>query len=432
MLKQHPRGLLVLFFTEMWERFGFYTMLAIYALYMQERLGWSDARKGQFYGGFLGVVYVVPILGGWLGDRVFGPRATVRLGAALLAVGYGALALSSPQALAAFYVGLVLVAFGTGLFKGNMSVLVGNLYPPTSQLKDSAFNIFYMGINLGGLLGPVVATWISSRFGSYNLSFAAAAIGMLLSIGIFEWGRALLAPEHAGGLSLVNGDAGVATDSSRAEDTQRIVTLAALFVISMFFWLGYWQNGLAFTLFAQRSTAASLELGAQRLWLRPESYQAINPAFILLLTPLLVAGFTRARRAGREPSSAWKILAGLSVSGLALLVMVAAGLAGGDGDRPVMSPLWLITLYLLMTTGEILISPMGLSLVSKVAPQRMRGLMMGLWFAGTALGGWLAGALGGYYSDMPHHRYFLLIAGSLFFGALLAFLARRRLDRFGG
>ena len=438
MLGRHPRVLIVLFFTEMWERFGFYTLMAIYVLYMDKALGWSDASKSDFYKWFTFVVYIVPILGGLIGDGRLGHRNTVRLGAVMMTVGYVSLALSSREWLAPFYVGLALVATGTGLFKGNMSVLVGNLYPAASQLKDSAFNIFYMGINLGGLLGPIVATWISSRFGSYNLSFAAAAIGMLLSIAIFQWGRGHLAPVQAGGLSLANGGGDPVARSSRAEDRQRIATLVALFVISMFFWLGYFQNWLTFTLFAERSTATTLHLLPPiggwdgSFTLRPEAYQIFNPAFILLLTPLLVAGFTRARTMGREPSSTWKICAGLIVAGVSLLIMVAAGLGGGDGDRNVMSPLWLISLYLLLTTGELLISPMGLSLVSKVAPQRMRGLMMGLWFGGTAAGGWLAGQLGRYYGDMPHHRYFLLIAALLFFGALLAFLVRRRLDRFGG
>ena len=425
MLGQHPRGLIVLFFTEMWERFGFYTMMAIYVLYMDEKLGWGDARKAEFYGWFLGVVYFVPILGGWLGDRFLGQRATIRLGSVMMAVGYVALAVSSRGWIEPFYLGLILVAVGTGLFKVNISVVVGSLYPLGSPLKDAAFNIFYMGINLGGALGPLAATWVRSRFDSYNLSFAAAAGGMVLSMVIFHWGRRHLAPAAGGGLSLVPAPEDVHAASAHAEDRQRILTLIALFAIAIFFWIGFYQNGFVLTLFAQRSTVA------YRL-LRPETYQAFDPVFILVLTPLLLAALSHMRKSGREPSSAAKIFAGLSIAGLSLVVMVAAGLAGGNRDQNVMSPLWLISSYFLISLGEILVSPMGLSLVSKVAPYRIRGLMMGVWFSATAVGSYGSGALGRFYGAMPHHQYFLLIAALLFFGALLAFLARKRLDRFAG
>jgi proton-dependent oligopeptide transporter, POT family len=425
MLNRHPRGLIVLFFTELWERFGFYTMSAVYVLYMQEKLGWGDARKGDFWGWFLACVYFVPIAGGWLGDRVLGHRGAIRIGAALMVVGYCALAASSREAIGLFYLGLLLVAVGTGLFKANISVLVGNLYPAGSPLKDAAFNIFYMGVNLGGLLGPLAATWIRRQLDSYNLAFAAAALGMVLSMVIFHRGRRHLAPAKAGGLSLaIAGDNGT-TASSISEDGQRIVTLAALFAIALFFWIGFFQNGLTFTLFAKRSTVEYWFLG-------PETYQAIDPLFILLLTPLVVWTFRRMQERGREPSSASKICAGQLIASVSLLVMVVASLSGGDRDQANMSPMWLVSMYLLIALGEILVSPMGLSFVSKVAPQRMRGLMMGLWFGALAAGGWGAGKLGGLYSAMPHHQYFLLIAALLFFGAVLAFLMRKRLDRFAG
>jgi proton-dependent oligopeptide transporter, POT family len=425
MMDKHPRGLIVLFFTEMWERFGFYTLMAIYVLYMDERLGWSDSRKADFYGWFLAAVYFVPIAGGWLGDRLLGHRGTIRLGATMMALGYVALAVSSRESVAAFYVGLALVAVGTGLFKANISVLVGALYPTGSALKDAAFNIFYMGINLGGALGPLAATWIRSRFESYNLSFAVAAGGMALSMVIFHWGRAHLVPAEGGGLSLVASPEDVRPRFTRSEDLQRVGTLAALFAVAIFFWIGFYQNGFVLTLFAQRSTVA-------HSLLRPETYQAFDPVFILILTPLLLGAFSRMRASGGEPSSASKICTGLFISGVSLLVMVAAGLAGGDRDQRIMSPLWLIASYFLIALGEILVSPMGLSLVSKVAPHRMRGLMMGVWFSATAVGSYGSGAVGRLYAHMPHYQYFLLIAALLFFGAALAFLMRRRLDRFAG
>jgi len=430
MLKNHPRGLMVLFFTEMWERFGFYIMMAIFYLYMEKNLGWDDKQKGSYYGAFLGMVYFVPILGGFLGDRVLGQRHTIRLGAILMTFGYVALAFSSLERIAFFYAGLVLVAVGTGLFKANISVLVGNLYEEGSKFKDAAFNIFYMGVNLGAALAPLAATLISNRYHSYNLSFAAAAVGMVFSLVIFQAGRKYLIPAHASGLS-VEGvppsgrgrDARDTTAASRDEDWQRIASLFTLFIIAIFFWVAFYQNGSSLTLFAERSTV-KLD------WLKPETYQFFNPFFILVLTPLLVAAFGRMREKGLEPSSASKIFAGMAIMGLSVIIMVFASQTGGDRDENLMSPLWLISSYFAVTVSEILVSPMGLSFVSKVAPVRMRGLMMGCWFGSTAIGSYGSGLLGKYYSQFPHHTFFLVIAAMPFCSALLVLPFLKRLNKF--
>ncbi|MCL5281008.1 MAG: peptide MFS transporter, partial [Planctomycetes bacterium] len=418
MLKNHPRGLMVLFFTEMWERFGFYIMMAIFYLYMDKSLGWNDERKGSLYGAFLGMVYFIPILGGFLGDRVLGQRHTIRLGAVLMMFGYAALTFSSLQRLALFYVGLLLVAVGTGLFKANISVLVGNLYEEGSQFKDAAFNIFYMGVNLGAALAPLAATFISVRYGSYNLSFAAAAVGMAISLFVFQIGRRHLVPAHAGGLKATASAGQSVAVGSRAEDWQRIASLFTLFLIAIFFWVAFYQNGSSLTLFAERSTAPysltiplpsflvsafGLRSSALSFSLKPETYQVFNPLFILLLTPVLVAIFARMRKKGLEPSSASKIFAGMAVMGFSVLIMVFAARAGGDLDQNIMSPWWLISSYFAVTVSELLVSPMGLSYVSKVAPARMRGLMMGCWFGSTAVGSYGSGLLAKYYGEFSHH-----------------------------
>jgi POT family proton-dependent oligopeptide transporter len=423
MLKNHPRGLMVLFFTEMWERFGFYIMMAIFYLYMEKNLGWDDDRKGSYYGLFLGMVYFVPILGGFLGDRILGQRNTIRLGAVLMMFGYVALAFSSLERIAFFYAGLVLVAVGTGLFKANISVLVGNLYEEGSKHKDAAFNIFYMGVNLGATLAPLAATLISVRYGSYNLSFAAAAVGMVISLVVFQVGTKHLVPARAGGSSTASSGVEQVTAASRAEDWQRITALFTLFIIAIFFWVAFYQNGSSLTLFAERST---LKLD----WLKPETYQFFNPFFILVLTPMLVTAFGRLREKGLEPSSASKIFAGMAIMGFSVLIMVFAARAGGDRDENLASPLWLISSYFAVTVSEILVSPMGLSYVSKVAPARMRGLMMGCWFGSTALGSYGSGLLGKYYGQFQHHDFFLLIAALPFVSALLVLPFLKRLNRF--
>ena len=420
MLKSHPKGLRVLFFTEMWERFGFYILMAVFVLYMDKEFGWDDSRKGNLYGFFLGAVYIFPVLGGWIGDKLLGHKRTIRSGAGLMFCGYSALAFSSLDHLLLFYIGLVLVSVGTGIFKVNMSVSVGNLYAAGDPSKDAGFNIYYMGVNLGAAIAPVAATIIHNVYGSYRASFGAAAAGMLVSMVIFESGKNRLAEQHRTDHAQYGGTS--AADDP-AEDRVRIQTLIILFLIVIFFWIAFYQNGFALTLFAERSTIASDIL-------KPETYQFFNPFFILVLTPPLISLFSKLRTKGKEPSSALKIFLGMFVSGFAMVIMVFAARAGGDLDKNIMSPVWLISSYFVVTIAEILVSPMGQSFVSKVAPRKIQGLMMGLWFAGTAVGSYGSGLLGRYYSAFAHHEYFLIIAVLLFCSSLLVLLFLKRLKRF--
>jgi POT family proton-dependent oligopeptide transporter len=424
MFKTHPRGLSVIFFAEMWERFGFYIMMAVFVLYMDREFQWVDSKKGDLYGIFLGLVYFTPILGGWIGDRPFGQYRTIMVGSILMIIGYIALAFSAIDQLGLFYSGLLLVALGTGLFKVNMAVLVGNLYRSNPQLKDAGFNIYYMGVNLGAAIAPVAATVIGHLYNSYNLSFAAAAVGMTISLVTFQLGRrSLHAAESA--TPAITPEVSTATPlhEDPTGDRQRILTLGILFAIVIFFWIAFYQNGFALTLFAERSTIRSDIL-------KPETYQFFNPFFILVLTPILLRVFTMMRRKGREPSSARKIGLGMFISGFSMLVMVFAGLAGGDADLNIMSPLWLITAYFVVTVAEILVSPMGQSFVSKVSPRRFQGLMMGFWFGATAIGSYGSGLLGKYYSSFPHHQFFFIIAGLLFLSSILVLIFMKKLNRF--
>jgi POT family proton-dependent oligopeptide transporter len=438
MLKKHPRALAFIFFTEMWERVGFYTLMAILVLYMDKVLGWSDARKGDYYGLFLALCYFVPLLGGWLGDKVIGQIRTVRAGAFLMALGYVGLAVSGPGRVAAFYVGLLLIGLGTGIFKVNMAVLVGNLYAGRPELKDAGYNIFYMGVNLGAMVAPLVATLNNAVFHSYNLSFWVAAVGMVFALIIFRAGEPHLRPMDTklgtGGVIPAakgpTGDAPTAVSpaasgagADKREERQRIATLVILFLIVILFWVAFYQNFFGLTLFAERSTVVLK-------WLRPETYQFFEPFFILALTPLLLALFSRLNRAGKEPSTPVKILLGMLIMSLAMGVMVFAALAGGNRDENIMSPAWLIGTYFIVTLAEILISPMGQSFVSKVAPPKIAGLMMGGWFAATAAGSYGSGLLGKSYSSMAHHEFFLLLAGLMLLAAVLVALFLKKLKRF--
>lgn len=419
MFKGHPKGLMTLFFTEMWERFGFYTMLAVFTLYMDETLGWSDAYKGQVYGLYLGFVYFTPIAGGWIADKLLGYRKTIILGAIILGAGYFLLSMSGPSMIWIFYLGLVVITVGNGLFKANISVLVGNLYPSGSILKDSGYNIFYMGINLGAFIAPLAATWLHDYFGNYQPAFAAAAIGMVMSLIVFEiWKKRYLHADerdaHSG--TPIDEDEKITPE----QEKERIFALITIFAIVIFFWMSFHQSGFALTLFAQRSTVLID-------WLKPETYATFNPLFILLLTPLVVIFWNWLRKRGKEPSTPGKIGLGVLISGMALIILVVACLLGGNDDANNMGPQWLISTYFVITIGELCLSPMGLSFVSKVAPARIRGTMMGGWFGATAIGNYLSGFFGGFYNTLPHHQFFGFLVILLFISALLIRIFLKRL-----
>lgn len=422
MFGKHPKGLWVLFFTEMWERFGFYTLMAIFVLYMDREFKWDDSLKGSIYGIFLLSCYLFPIAGGWLGDKVLGPKKTVLIGASMMVVGYAAFAASSVDRIPLFFIGIALVSIGTGIFKTNVSVMVGNLYSQNDVRKDAGFNIYYMGVNIGATASPLVATAISIMYNSYNLSFAAAGVGMVLSIITFAAGRKLIT-EHSTVTAARETGSSIAMPADRAEDRQRVITLFILFAIVIFFWVAFYQNGFALTLFAERSTVAYD-------YLRPETYQFFNPFFILLLTPLLVSWFARLGKRGKEPSSPTKIFWGMFISGFSMVVMIFASTGGGDLDMRIMSPWWLISSYFVVTISEILVSPMGLSFVSKVAPRRWQGLMMGFWFFGTSIGSYGSGLLGRFYSTLTHHDYYTLLSVLLFLSSILVLVFKKKLGRF--
>lgn len=425
MFKKHPKGLMVLFLIEMWERFGFYIMSAIYVLYMDKVLLFDDEQKGTLYGLFLALAYLFPLLGGWLGDKKMGQLKTIRIGLWLMLMGYISLALSSRNEITLFYLGLISVAIGTGIFKVNMSVLVGNLYRNKQTLKDAGFNIYYMGVNVGATLGPLAATLIGAYMDNYNFSFWAAAAGMIIALFALDRGMAHLKPADSTHQDVKDFNTNNQQNMNKKEFWQRIVTLFVLFLIASFFWVPFYQNGMALTLFADRSTIAYK-------FLRPETYLIFNALFILILTPPLLVLFARLRKKGREPSTPLKIFVGLLIMGAAMGVMVVASLSGGNRDMPLMSPMWLISTYLLITLAEILISPMGQSYVSKVAPAKIQGLMMGGWFGSTALGSLSSGLFGRFYSAISHENYFLLLAGLSFFAAALVLVFMKKLKRFGG
>ena len=528
MFKGQPKGLFALALANTGERFGYYTMLAIFLLFLQAKFGFSAAAAGQFYAIFLAAVYFMPVIGGWLADKI-GFGKCVITGVCVMFAGYLCLAIPTDAfaargfALTLMIGALLLIAVGTGLFKGNLQVLVGNLYdnPQYAAKRDSAFALFYMAINIGAMFAPTAATaltnshlakagliykadipalahqflngslsdtsllqslqasmpgsdvtamsltdfsqyYINNLATAYNLGFAVACVSLIISIAIYLGCRSWF--KHAD----VNAKQAAASNAPVQELTpkqtkDRIVALIFVFAVVIFFWMAFHQNGSSLTYFArdytQSSVSGPLKIGFNiwalaliavsvytlfstfqsetakgktisgivtvALWagayilyagmpeiinILPQQFQQFNPFFVVALTPISMAIFASLASKGKEPSAPRKIGLGMFVAALGYLIMLAASKGqpapselvnvGGVSPDPVV-PTYLISTYLVLTFAELLLSPMGISFVSKVAPPKFKGLMMGLWFAATAIGNYLSSIPSMLWDNVP-------------------------------
>jgi POT family proton-dependent oligopeptide transporter len=523
---KHPKGLNYLFFTELWERFGYYLMIGIFQLYLTESLdkgglGMDRKDAADIYGTFIAFVFLTPFLGGLLADRILGYKNSILIGGVLMGLGYLGLAIPGTQF---FYISLLFIILGNGFFKPNISTLLGNLYNEEKykSLKDSGYNIFYMGINIGACVCNLFAAFMRNKYG-WGYAFATAGVGMFIGIATFLIGLKyykhvdVLKPTQAEDMSLgrifmqvflpaIVVGAGAwffpgnifGSDSTDAfifatipviifyaglyvnaakEDKRPIAALLSIFAVSIMFWAVFKQNGTALTTWAQyytdrempalvEGTAKDLYLAekvvyqkdsvnlfnekfqmvkansvAVKTWdypvyyrnmapeLKPnegeetflfntELFQSINPFWVIALTPLVVAFFSYLKRVNLEISTATKIAFGLLVSAVSTLVMAAAVYAGSNGAIKV-SPMWLISCYAVITVGELFLSPMGLSLVSKLSPKRITALMMGGWFLATSLGNKLSGILATLWDGYAHKSNFFFVNGLLLGGAAI-------------
>ncbi len=517
MFKGQPKGLFALALANTGERFGYYTMLAIFLLFLQAKFGFSAAAAGQFYAIFLAAVYFMPVIGGWLADKI-GFGKCVVTGVCIMFVGYLCLAIptdafaSRAFALTLMIGALLLIAVGTGLFKGNLQVLVGNLYddPKYSAKRDSAFSLFYMAINIGAMFAPTAATaltnshlakggliykadipalahqylgdtladtsglealkaampgeqiasmdltsfsqfYINQLSTAYNLGFAVACVSLIVSIAIYLGCRSWFKHADVNAKQAKEGAAPV-VELTPKQTKDRIVALIFVFAVVIFFWMAFHQNGSSLTYFArdytQTSVTGPLKIGfniwalaliaisvytlfstfqsetargktisgaitialwagafllykgmAPEIHILPQQFQQFNPFFVVALTPISMAIFSALASKDKEPSAPKKIGLGMFVAALGYLIMLAASKGqpapselvsvGGVSPDPVV-PTYLISTYLVLTFAELLLSPMGISFVSKVAPPKFKGLMMGLWFAATAIGNYLS------------------------------------------
>ena len=405
----HPRGLATLFFTEMWERFSYYGMRAFLILYMttpaaQGGLGFGVDRAGSIYGNYTGSVWMATIGGGLLADWLLGQYRSVLIGAILITAGHFVLAFPP---LPFFYTGLILIVLGTGLLKPNVSTLVGSLYETNDPRRDAGFSIFYMGINLGAALGPLVAGYLAQKV-DWHAGFACAGVGMTLGVVQYILGRKHL----MGSLNRLSAQPKTQdkkTDSASGalgftpQEWRRLLAVFIFFAFACVFWASYEQAGSTLNLFADRHTRLNV-LGFEF----PSSwFQSVPAVFVILLAP--VFAWLWVKLGPREPSTPAKFALGLFLVGLAFVLIVpAASIAQGEGVR--VSPWWLVGVYFLQTAGELSLSPVGLSLVTKLSPQRVVGLMMGVWFLSIAVGSKVAGWLAGFFQTYPLPKLFGAVA----------------------
>ena len=542
MKNKHPKGLPYLFFTEMWERFGYYLILGIFVLYMIDAdkggLAFEDKHADDIFGTFIALTYLTPFLGGFLADRLLGYIKAIYIGGTLMGLGYIGLGLFKDVSM--FYVSMGLIIIGNGFFKPSISTLLGNLYSDDKYKanKDAGYNIFYMGINIGGFVCNIIAAYMRNKYG-WGEAFVTAGVGMFIGLIIFSLGRKHVV--HANVMKPVQeGDATIgsilvkvflpaviagvigwiipgnifgsdSTDafifacvpvvvfyisiyvSANAEDKRSIGALLAIFAVSMMFWAVFKQNGTALTRWANyytdRSVPAVLEKPLESIYLvdtkdygtkevavhdhqfqtvkgedgkpkkeqgkdiyfkniskeqraeleanpdkkvylyNTELFQSINPFWVIVLTPVVVGFFMMLRRKDKEPSTPTKIVLGLFISALSCLVMVGAVYIGDNGASKV-SPLWLFAAYGIITIGELCLSPMGLSLVSKLSPPRITALMMGGFFLSTSIGNKLSGVLASmWYSYENKANFFWVNFALLLIATLLGVAILKPLNK---
>jgi POT family proton-dependent oligopeptide transporter len=511
---KHPKGLPYLFFTEMWERFGYYLMIGIFTLYLKDAkdgFGLTEAESADLYGTFIAFVFLTPFLGGLLADRIIGYRRSITIGGLLMGAGY---CLMSVHTLTMLYTSMILVIVGNGFFKPNISTLLGNIYsdPQYKDRKDEGYSIFYMGINIGAFICNFFGAALYNLIG-WGAAFMAAGIGMFIGIIIFWIGTKhykhadVLKPTQPEDMSLgrivllilvpaiVAGIIGwmipgniVGSDSTdaflfgcipivyfyynvwrtaNATDKKPIGAMLAIFAVVIAFWAVFKQNGSTLSTWADRYTDreipaaiqpafSKLEL-ASKITLKQDSFpkydgqfrvtkvdgmvvkeytnhpylknlpkdkwpqeggtvyvfatnlfQSVNPGWVVILTPLVVAFFAFLRRKKREPTTPEKIAWGLVISALSTLVMVGAVAAAENGAIKA-SPMWFVGTFLVITIGELFLSPMGLSLVSKMSPPRLTALMMGGWFLSTSIGNKLSGALATMWDQYDQKENFFYV-----------------------
>ena len=435
----HPRGLATLFFTEMWERFSYYGMRAFLLFYMvtpvaNGGLGFTDAQGTSLYGTYTGSAWGAAIVGGIIADRMIGQYRSVLYGGVLIMLGHISLVF---PALPFFYAGLALIVIGTGLLKPSVSTLVGSLYPQGDPRRDAGFSIFYMGINSGAMLGPIIAGYIAQKI-DWHMGFGCAAIGMALGLVQYVLDKRHLMPalvrmdaekkmQAAAPAAHVSATAGSGgTLGFTSGEWGRIFAIVVLFMFASLFWAGYEAAGSSLALFADRNTDLHI-LGFEF----PSSwFQVLQPFFVIVLAPAFA--WLWIRLGPREPSVPTKFAFGLLFMGLAFVIMLPAGAAVAADNTLRVSVWWLIVWNLFSEFGELCLSPVGLSAITKLSPARIVGLMMGVWFLSLAVGNKLSGWTAGLISTMSFIGVLEWMGGTLLVASLVMFVLVKPVRRLMG
>jgi len=507
MFENQPKGLFALALANIGERFGYYTMLAIFVLFLQSNFGWGEGLAGTVYASFLMLVYFLPILGGAIADKI-GFAKCVTFGILVMFLGYLMLALPAGKGVAAISImaaALVLVCIGTSLFKGNLQVLVGKLYdnPKYAKERDNGFSIFYMAINIGALFAPTAAIkikqWAMTSLGAtestaYHYAFGVACVSLIISILIFygfRWTFADLLKEEKQkkqaqtNNSTANTETTAVKEEDAADTKSRLTALFLVFAVVVFFWMAFHQNGLTLTYFARDFTKEhinGLETMLFDVWnlvgvivvvyglfalfqsktkkgvtisaivialaaaylvyeytqipvngisIEPPIFQQFNPSFVVLLTPVSMSIFSSLAAKGKDLSAPRKIGYGMLVAALGYVIMIVAsiGLSYNLNDAQRVSPLWLVATYLVLTFAELLLSPMGISFVSKVAPQKYQGLMMGCWFGATAIGNFLVQIPAYLWNNVPLTLVWGVLVALCFVSFIFIFSVMKKLEK---
>ena len=404
----HPAGLYILFFTEMWERFSYYGMRALFVLFLVAEttssnagFGWTNEEALALYGTYTMLVYLASVPGGWVADRLLGQRKTVMLGGALLCIGHGVLAFNSEIA---FYIGCLFIILGVGGLKPNISSMVGGLYKPKDERRDIGFYIFYMGINVGGFLAPILCGYIGEKY-NWHYGFGLAAIGMLLGQGVYFWGQKYLV--HVGNKMSVKNEADrVLLERPLTKiEKDRVKVLLISFLLIILFWAAFEQAGGLMNLYASQKTDRNF-FGLFEI---PASvFQSVNSFFIITLATAVGAFWVRWKKKGKEASSIFKIALGLVIMALGFGFMAAASAQYAQEGSSAMY--WVILAFLFHTVGELCASPVSLSYITKLAPLKYASIIMGLYWAATGLGNKVAGKIGELSQSLGEFEIFLGIA----------------------
>ena len=419
----HPIGLFVLFFTEMWERFSYYGMRVLLVLYMTDYLidsvhngnsvwGFESLEAGlnfifgplaiqplasQIYGLYTAFVYLTPFFGGMLADKFLGQRKTVVIGAILMAVGHFLMAFEY-----AFLLALLFLILGNGAFKPNISTQVGSLYPQGDPRRDSAFTIFYMGINIGAFFSPFVCGTLGQVYG-WHYGFTAAGVGMVIGLVVYLWGQKYLAEDEFSHRQTLSKSKKTKSEPLTPKEWKAVFGLMGLCFLNIVFWAVFEQQGNTLQYFAEHKTDWTLgSINIPSTWL-----QSINPMFIFLFAPFLIAFWKKQGK--KQMSSVGKMSLGCLLLGLSFIPMIYAT-SGLDNESRIYW-LWFLPTMAILTMGELWLSPIGLSLVTKVAPVKIVSMMMGMWFLSSFFGNYLGGFIGTYYNSMTSTTFFYMLMG---------------------